>query len=245
MKKTIKFLSLLLTFLIICSILTACGGNKKEQETNIKEPTTSVQETQKEEDKNITKEEAQEGDKQETSIDNTNQTKSKFIPEIIKFDKSILSFEETGSFDVNADIVQFTSTKKPTEAIVEQFYTANEFKNYLNQYSDIQDNTNDTIEISKDEFTYTHGMKFVVSSGFEKEFFFVGHPDMPELYEIDVDESYYDKATGNIYIVLVKEDLLKDECEGAKTSYGILYMNIDEDFIKENTVNKVYLVLPE
>lgn len=269
MKPIIKILSIAIMFVLVCSMFTGCS--KETTTESNKDTSTEINTTTKNSTTNETNYESKPVENASSTIsadassDTTttpttpstssiSNTQSETSPSIIETNlpykieftnPSTIPSKRLSSFDMSANIISFTSTQKPTSQIIKQFYTEEEFRSYLDKYSDIQDNSKDTIELTKDSFKYTHNFSFYSSSGYSPDFFFIGHPDMPANYEIDSHSIFYDEKTGNAYIVLEKEDKFEKEVDGSKTVYGIMYMNIDENFIQENKLEKIFIVLPE
>jgi hypothetical protein len=175
------------------------------------------------------------------------------MPEVVKYDEKYQELKTLGS-TVGATVIPFPSTVEATETFMEEFYTAEEFRNYLDTYSDLLGSKNAKIEIADDGFVYQHGFSTYATKGYVPRFFFLSSKSFQPLYLVDVEEVKYDQETKSVYIILEVEDVkhsmyavgdtMKENIDNnAKATYGILYFDIDEDF--KDKVEHVYFVLPQ
>ena len=179
------------------------------------------------------------------------ETDEKLVPTFIEYDEKYQDFKTLWS-SVDATIIPFPSTKIATETFMEEFYTAEEFKAYLDEYSDLVGHKNAKIEINDEGFIYQHGFSTYGTKGFVPRFFFLSSTVFQPLYRIDVEEVKYDKETKSVYIIIKIDDAkhslyatgqaMQDNIDNnTKGTYAILYFDIDEEL----DVKHLYFVLPE
>ena len=229
-----KIISILLVVLMLGTLMVGCDKNDSVEvvPNDTSKPTNSTTDDSK-------------PDTTTPSTD-TNENEG-YTVDIVDFDKSVLSLEELGGFRSCFSIIDIPTKTMPNEPIIEQFTTEDEFRQYLNLYGNVEDHSQDSVSIQQGAngtvFNYSHGFTGATSMGFDLDFYFIMHPEMPVGYELDFDETYYDKDSETVYAVLVKEDSI--DAEGAQSTFGFVYFSIDEEFAEENKISKVSIMLPE
>jgi hypothetical protein len=250
----IKNITLLVVVLSLIYLLTGCFADSTEIPTDT--PTGSIEEhpttvpnitEPNENDENV------ENTTTPTVDEKPNVNVDKIEPQFIEYDEKYLSLKTLWS-NVSATIIPFPSTKISSETFMEEFYTEEEFKTYLDEYSDLLGHKNDKIVINDEGFVYQHSFSTYATKGYVPRFFLLSSPQFQPLYRIDVEEIKYDKETKSVYIIIVIDDckhsvyavgeaMQENIDTNTQATYGILYLDIDDEF-KED-VEHLYFVLPK
>jgi hypothetical protein len=237
-----KLLSITLALLLLASIMTGCEKKTSADIKPINPPTESTEPTDKPSD-TLPDETTPSTPEIPKQPENAESLKFEFI----NFNRNFLDFKSVSSFDISASMIDIPTKVSIDGPIIEKFSTEEEFKSYLSKYGNIENHSADEVTIKDGEygmeFTYTHGASFAMSTGYNLEFYFIAHPDMPAGYELDINTVLYDKDGKNAYILLEKGEY-KPNSDATSTA-GILYVSVDEDFAKENEIGNIYIVLPE
>ncbi len=237
-----KLISILLVLAIAIS-LVACTENKVTTivEDDVQKPSTET---------TVPDETTHPSEPDEPVVPPTNNTV--IIPEMTEYKEEYQNYQEISSFMASASIISFPSSIKPTENSVKEFSTKTEFSSYLDTYCDLQDNSNDEINITENGFYYNHGFCNYLSSGYKNRFFFISNEKLSAKNVTAVNKIVYREESKSLYILMKTEDTyftdweLNEEIvtkieEQSVSSYGIVFMHIDEEYLKN--VEKIYFVL--
>jgi hypothetical protein len=243
----IKNIALLIFVLFVICLATGCVAKTPTTDsvatTPITQPSTSVITIPNE----------------EITPTTPNQTEPAFdknymeiMPEFIEYDEKYQELK-TLSNSAHTGIIAFPSTRTVEETFIEEFYTAEEFGVYLNEYSDLLNHQHDEIAINDDGFLYKHGFS-TYKTNFIPRFFFLSSNSFQPLYCVEIDEVKYDEESQSIYVILVVRNTKHSNYEinstlqekidaNTQATYVISYLDIDEYF--KDTIKHIYFVLPQ
>lgn len=254
-----KIFTLIMSFFLMCSVLVGCGGTPDGDETSNTSTTSSTGSSTSETEDDISSNEQDETGTTE-SKNETHSNDGTTIATvggknwgIVSYDEKYKDLKELSSFSISVNVIPFPSTKTPSENMIKEIKSEADFKGVLEEYSDLQNNENDSLTFEEENFAYTHEFSNYMSSGYKNTFFLLGSPDFDPLKQMDCEDIYYDENTKTAYVALElgsehsqyeMSDSVKEKIDSnSKATYGIIYYHLGEDY--EDMVENILFIMPE
>lgn len=250
-KKTVSLISILVAVSMMLAIFAGC--NKENNTENTNTSNTSIPQLSYESIELPDNDE--ESSNSSMGEDENNNSTINF--EFIEYKEEYKNFWELRGSSLGARTISVPSRTPATTNNIEEFYTANEFKSYLTEYSNIVNLRIDELTVERNHFIFNSPCgNFNIKTSDEgiNRYFLLSSPSFSATKELDIDCVTIDKETDTAYIILEAEDVsyssrvyamhAADKIEAeSETSYALCCVNISAECMSE--VNHVYFVLPK